>query len=351
PADFPDVPPGTPWHPSLAAALAGPDRPAVVTLSTPLHTHVALAAEALAAGCDVMLEKPPAPSLAAYHDLTAKVQAAGRLCQVGFQTFGSDAFERIAALVADGAVGALERVGAVGLWVRDEAYWSRAPWSGRRQLDGHPVVDGAVTNPFAHAVATALRLGGVRGAGDVAEVAVDLWRANPIEADDTSAVRVTTTAGLPIALALSTCAPLRLPARVTLYGTAGRIVYFYETDRIEVYDRDEVRLIQASRGPLFDDLLDARNRGDGRLRCALADVGGFMTVLEAVRTAPAVRPIDPAHVTWAGAGPARHAVVHDVEAWAERVAASSLTFTEAGAPWTRPATFLTTCSSEGTAHA
>ena len=52
-------------------------------------------------------------------------------------------------------IGPMVRVGAVGAWSRTAGYWTRSPWSGRRNLHGRPVVDGAVTNPLAHAVATA----------------------------------------------------------------------------------------------------------------------------------------------------------------------------------------------------
>src|SRR5699024_6975965 len=53
-------------HRSLADLLAAlPDarRPEIVAIATPIDTHVPLATEALAAGCDVYLEKPPVPAL------------------------------------------------------------------------------------------------------------------------------------------------------------------------------------------------------------------------------------------------------------------------------------------------
>src|SRR5665647_3774624 len=51
----------TPWYPDLAAFLADPaaGTPDVVVVCTPIHTHFALASQALRAGCDVLLEKPP----------------------------------------------------------------------------------------------------------------------------------------------------------------------------------------------------------------------------------------------------------------------------------------------------
>jgi len=56
-------------------------------------------------------------------------------------------------------------------------------------------------------------------------------------------------------------------------------------------------------------------------------------VLEAVRTAPDPTPIASTFVTWFGEGTERRPVVHDVEAWCERVARTQSTFAALGAPW------------------
>ena len=61
---------------------------------------------------------------------------------------------------------------------------------GQARLDGVDVVDGALTNPFAHAVATALAVAGAEERGAVAAVETELFRANAIESDDTSAIRI-----------------------------------------------------------------------------------------------------------------------------------------------------------------
>src|SRR5690242_2408494 len=60
-------------------------RPAVVVISTPMHTHADLARLAFRAGAHVLLEKPPTPTLADFDRLLADQRAAGVACQVGFQ--------------------------------------------------------------------------------------------------------------------------------------------------------------------------------------------------------------------------------------------------------------------------
>lgn len=337
PAGLDGLPDGTPWFRTLEENLASDDpavRPDVVIVCTPIHTHLPITEVALRAGCDVMLEKPPVPSAADHAALLRLVEETGRLCQVGFQTFGSTAVAEVERVVASGEIGEVVSVGTVGTWTRPASYWARAPWAGRRVLDGVEVVDGVVTNPLAHAVATALRVGGARRGDDVAEVEVDLYSANPVEADDTSSVRVVATSGVTFGFGLSLCAPVRTPSRITVYGTLGRVVLYYETDRVEVQLPEGVSFVQGDRVPLLDDLLDVRESRAGReLLCSLEATGAFTRVVEAVRSAPTPRRVPDALVRWVGEGGERRPVVAEVEEWCDQAARTSQTFAAAGAPW------------------
>lgn len=355
------------WFASLGDLLSADAEalPDVVVLATPIHTHLALARAAMEAGIDVLLEKPTTASLAEHAELVAVAERTGRLCQVGFQTFGSHALPAVADMIARGEVGQVTGIGAVGTWVRTAAYWARSPWAGRRRMGDRAVVDGAVTNALAHAVATALWVGGARAGTDIAYVNTDLWRANPIEADDTSSLRAVGTDGTRYGFGLTLCAAERTPARVIVQGTAGEIELEYEHDLVRLRTGRVVAEKQYGRTGLLENLLRARSaagagdanglptpRGGERLLCDVRDTGAFMQVLEAVRTAPDPAPIPDELVDWvdgiaapdgspvpAGAqgnpaGDARHPVVHDVAEWCERAAREQRTFTELGAPWT-----------------
>ncbi|MBE1878697.1 Gfo/Idh/MocA family protein [Myceligenerans pegani] len=346
------------WFASLGDLLSQGELPDVVVLSTPIHTHLPLAQAAMEAGIDVLLEKPTAASLAEHEALVAVAERTGRRCQVGFQTFGSHALPAVSRMIERGEIGEVTGIGAVGAWVRTASYWSRSAWAGRRHLDGHDVVDGVVTNPLAHAVATALRIGGARRADDVAYVDTDLWRANPIEADDTSSVRVVAANGTRYGFGLTLCAHERTPARVIVYGTEGTIALEYEYDRVLLRTGSVTAEKEYGRTSLLEDLLAARRTG-GPLLCEVAETGAFMRVLEAVRTgaepraiggdgagaveagAGRVRPQGVAGVAgpavvmeWRGEGGDRRPVIHDVERWCERVAETQKLFSELGAPWT-----------------
>ena len=207
----------------------------VVVLSTPMHTHLPLAEAALATGAHVLLEKPPTPDARRVPPPARGSRgAAGRAVQLGFQSLGSSAVPAMRRLIADGAVGEPVRFGALATWVRTEEYWRRTPWAGRRALDGVPVVDGAVTNPLAHAVATGLAIAGATGESDVAGVRLDLYRANDIEADDTSSLVVDLAGGGTLACALSLTASRRSEPCIVVEGTAGRLVLWYTLDVIQL---------------------------------------------------------------------------------------------------------------------
>ncbi len=320
---------GATWHDNLADLLAGTE-PDVVVIATPTHTHGELAVTAMRAGADVLLEKPPTPSLALYEDVRAAVKETGRICQIGFQTFGSAAIEAVRDIVAGGEIGDVTGYGALGTWVRTKGYWARSAWAGHRRLDGHDVVDGVVTNPLAHAVATALLVAGATGAGQVTDVETDLFRANDIEADDTSAGVVTLAGAPPLAFGLTLCAAKRAPAQVLVHGTKGTLTLAYETDTVEVNGRT----LTFDRLDLLEDLLTARETG-ARPRCPVDDTGAFMRVVEAVRAADEPTLIAGTHVRWEGEDADRHPVVTDVETWCHRAATEGRTFTALGAPWTR----------------
>ena len=107
-------------------------------------------------------------------------------------------------------------------------YFQRARWAGRRTLDGVAVVDGAVTNAFAHSTAAALLLDGSPGVDEVRSVETELFRANAIESDDTSTVRIVTTRGTTIVAALTLSAePPGADPRIIVHGSRGRAVLTY----------------------------------------------------------------------------------------------------------------------------
>ncbi|WP_406426279.1 Gfo/Idh/MocA family protein [Streptomyces sp. NBC_01589] len=310
----------------------------VAVICTPIQTHTELALTAAARSVHLLLEKPPAATFADFERMVTGVRAAGIACQVGFQSFGSHAVPAIRALVDSGAIGAVQGIGAAGAWVRDDAYYHRAPWAGRRRIGTADVVDGVLTNPLAHAVATALELAGSGTADDVASIETELFRAHDIEADDTSCVRITTTRGLPVTAAVTLCAEQAGEPYVIVHGDRGRITFWYKQDRV---------LIQrAGHGPeeavhgrtdLLENLVD-HLAGRAALLVPPQRTGAFMRVVEAVRTAPepVALPSDAWHSEPATASTGARRVVRGIDALVAAGADTLTLFSELGVPWALP---------------
>ncbi|MDT0302680.1 Gfo/Idh/MocA family protein [Streptomonospora wellingtoniae] len=308
---------------------------AATILCTPIHTHLPLARAALDAGSHLLLEKPPAATAAEFRALRDAVSASGLACQIGFQSLGSAAIGAVRSLVADGAVGEVRGIGGAGTWVRTSEYYARAEWAGRRRIGGLDVVDGALTNPFAHAVATALAVAGAQR--ETAEdIELELFHAHEIEGDDTSCMRLRTSAGVPVSIAVTLCAATHRPPRLVVHGDAGRITLFYTLDQVRL--ERPGREPETSVHPRTDLLrnLVAHLHGEAPLLVPPEETAGFTAVLDAVRRAPAPLPIPPAlqRVTASDGGVQRVvAGVDDLVALsAERVAL----FSELAAPWAAP---------------
>lgn len=321
---------------TLDELLAAGTAPDIVIIATPIHTHAALGLAALAAGADVYLEKPTAASMAQFHELRQGAAAAEKAIQIGFQSLGSLALPALANIISDGTLGTIRGYSATGLWQRDKAYYQRSRWAGKRTIDGVDVVDGVTTNPLAHAVATALHIAGIRSADAIETVETDLYRAHDIEGDDTSAVRIVPKEGPAVVSALTVCAPEPTEPFVTVHGTAGTAVFHYTTDVLEITTEAGTTQQSYGRTDLLENLLEHQASGT-ELLSSLENSGAFMSVLEAVRTAPDPQPINAAHVDWVGEGTAARPVVADISAWIERATTAQATFSELGAPWARPA--------------
>ena len=234
-------------------------------------------------------------------------------------------------LAASGELGELEHIGAVGLWSRSEEYWRRSAWSGRRFADdGTVVADGAVTNPLAHAVATALAIAGARGPRDVADIRADLRRANDIETDDTSSLVIELASGIRVAAALAVTSPRRHEPYVLLRGSRGYALYFYTLDLLQVHAGTRLpRTYGFSRVGLLANLA-AHVRGGAPLAVPLADTGAFTRVLEEVTAGPYPARIAADAVRVEHRNGEVFRIVRGIEEWAERSAWEAKTFSELG---------------------
>ncbi|MFE0588864.1 Gfo/Idh/MocA family protein [Micromonospora echinospora] len=322
-------------------------RPDAVVICTPPHTHLPIARDVLTAGADVLLEKPPVLSLAEHDALSAVLAETGRACQVGFQALGSAALGELVTAVAEGRLGTVLGISTVAAWQRPDGYYARAPWAGRRTLDGRPVLDGVLANPIAHAwmqcLAVAEAIAGRPATPTVVEL--ERYRVRPIEVDDTAAMRVEFRGAPPVVAAVTLAGEDFVRGEVLVEGTAGRAVLEYPTDRLLLPGDAEPRSVPGRVG-LLENLLDHRATGTP-LIAPLARTAPFTAVLEVIQHAPEPTLLDGDLVTTTGDGPDRVVTIRGVNGVLRRAAETGALLSELAVPWAVPPVRTTLAEREG----
>jgi predicted dehydrogenase len=300
--------------------------PDVVVVCTPPHTHLRIAADVMRSGADLLLEKPPVLDLAEHDALAAVMDETGRACQVGFQALGSPALAELVSAIDAGCLGTLSTVTARGAWKRDESYFRRSPWVGRTSVDGRPTVDGALANPFAHAVMQCLAI--VRRDPPLT-VEVDRYRTRDIEVDDTATLRLVYPDGVRVLVAVTLCAEEFVPGEIVVTGTGARAVLEYPTDRLALPNAPmEPR---TGRPSLLANLIEHRTSGIP-LIAPLSRTREFTSLLAPILATPAV-PIEPTYLCTATDLPAPRLVIEGINSALQQAVDEVALLRELPLPW------------------
>jgi predicted dehydrogenase len=243
--------------------------PDIVIVVTPPPTHRPIAIDALRAGADVLLEKPPVLTLAEHQDLSRVLDEAGHRIQVGFQALGSAALTRLLEAIDAGRLGTVTGVAAAGAWWRPDSYWTRSAWAGRRAIDG------ALVNAFAHAVMQSLAIARTQ----VERIELERYRTRDIGTDDTATLRLTGQ-GPTVSVAVTLCSADFVAGEITVTGTGGTAVLEYPTDRLKLPGDDDFAEVPGRRS-LLDNLADG-----GPLIVPLERTKPFTAIVEAIGAAP-----------------------------------------------------------------
>ena len=314
--------------------LLATTRPDVVVICTPPHTHLPIARDAFAAGCDVLLEKPPVGTLAEHRSLLTAARAAKRACQVGFQALGSTASDRLGAAITAGDLGPVTGVATIASWQRDDGYYARTPWAGRRSVAGRPVIDGALVNPLAHALMQALDAAAAAGAGAPVRIEVERYRTREIEVDDTTFARITFASGLRMIAAVTLAGPDYIAGEVLVDGRAGRAVLEYQADRLALPGDPELQSVPG-RVDLLENLLAHRADPQVALIAPLERTAAFTAVLESLTALALPLPelLDDPYVESHGEGAGRVQLIRGVTAVLRQTARTGRLPSESGVAW------------------
>jgi len=178
----------------------------LAVLSTPIQMHMPQTMFALSKGSHVLCEKPAAGTIQEVRAAVEAERAAGRWVAIGYQWSFSPAVQALKEDIRAGLFGAARRFECLYLWPRDEGYYARNDWAGRRRdAEGNWVLDSPVQNAMAHDLHNMFYVLGPETETSARPVAVEaeLYRANAIENFDTAAVRVWTEAGVELLFLVS----------------------------------------------------------------------------------------------------------------------------------------------------
>ncbi len=185
------------------------ERVDAVTIATPHHLHVPMAAEALENGSHVFLEKPPALTMGSGRELLSS----GKTVGVNYMYAAAESALELAARIAD--LGELTHIVGIGKWMRWKEYFSRASWAGKAFVDDVPVLDGCLFNQFGHLLNQILMFSGASPQA----VRAELYRGHTsTEMEDTACLSIRTD-GPELLLYCTVCHTQEEPYEVYIYGS------------------------------------------------------------------------------------------------------------------------------------
>lgn len=227
------------------------DKVDVITLPTSIHTHYDLALRGMKAGYNLLLEKPPVPTVQQMDQLIAVEQETGTFCSIGFQMIHARTIRRLKELIMSGDFGHIREISCRGYWSRNRAYYARNHWAEKTILDGQLVMDGPIHNALAYYLNNMIFLAGpeLNTSADLKWVRAELYRSRAfIASDDTSCLELETATGTRIYFYVTHSSPENVDPIMEIVGTKSSarwhfneqtVVHFNDGRRLE-FDNEGV---------------------------------------------------------------------------------------------------------------
>jgi predicted dehydrogenase len=200
----------------------------MVVIGTGLSSHCWMTCEALGKRVHVFLAKPAAVLIQDIDQMSEAARKADRMLAVDFQHIYSIAAQDIKERIHNGQLGEIKEIVAKLYWPRPESYYARNDWAGRIKIGDDFVLDGPINNPHAHYIMNAYYFSSAERHGFVKPTSVraELYKANPIEGEDTACLSVTTDAGVPFYMYSTLASEAQAnETKVEIHGTKGVAVW------------------------------------------------------------------------------------------------------------------------------
>lgn len=206
-----------------------------VFLPVPIDLHRSMTVKALEAGKHVLCEKPAAGSVDDVDAMIAARDRSGRVAAVGFSSVFDHTAMPLKRRLLSGEFGRIRSASIYACWPRDSAYYGRSAWAGCISRNGVWVMDGPAHNALSHQINYALFMMGAQPqtAAVLRTVEAERYRVNPIENDDTCAMRVTMNDGVTLLVFLTHACAQTIGPEVVIECERGVIRHDFESNTIE----------------------------------------------------------------------------------------------------------------------
>lgn len=165
-------------------------------ISTPIHLHREQSCYAMNQGSHVLCEKPMTSDPKDIEVMIETRDRTGKFLGIGFNWSFTSSVLQLKEDILKGDFGKPLCLKAMVQWPRNEAYYSRSSWSGKKYSSGEKMIyDSVANNAAAHFLHHLLYIVGdqLDTSAQLDSVTAELYRTNAIETFDTCAVKLTTT--------------------------------------------------------------------------------------------------------------------------------------------------------------
>ncbi|RCW74799.1 Gfo/Idh/MocA family protein [Saliterribacillus persicus] len=165
-------------------------------ISTPIHLHKDQACYAMEHGSHVLCEKPVTANPEHLTEMKKSRDKTGKFLAIGFNWSFTKSVQSLKQDILNGEFGKPLSMKSLVLWPRNEDYYNRSSWAGKKySANGDMIFDSVANNATAHFLHHLFYLSGekIDQSATIQSLTAELYRANPIETFDTCAVKIKTT--------------------------------------------------------------------------------------------------------------------------------------------------------------
>jgi predicted dehydrogenase len=322
-------------HPTLDA----------VAIVTPIPLHKPMFLYAMERGIHVFMEKPPCVAIEDLDEMLAATERSGKLAAINFQNTSGGAFRVLLQQLQSGVIGEIRSVTGIGMFHRDDAYFARAPWAGKLKINGAYVLDGPTMNALSHLLNNCLIAAGAGNpqSAEPRTVQAELYRANRIESEDTSCIRIQAKNGVSVHYYATLCGRQSTQPMIRIVGAKGELEWSYaNTLKLHTSEGETKDFFFPEEGQfndkfynMYDNFLRVWRGEEERLFCSLADCRSFLLAANGAFTASSrIHPIpEPYAQDEHPAEGSSYTYIPEIGEHMQQAAASGKLYSELAIPW------------------